>query len=408
MKFYNTCMLSIGFAALLLQGCGGGGDAETVSTVETVTEVNDSSEIDANLSIEDNVTFDISEEEYYRFLWHIDANNSSNQAISQEVSDALGGIYIVNPIDENADIHILDAWKKTMGEDVVVAVIDDGADIEHEDLKVNIWKTYNADDGSDDVTNTSTDQSVALHGHKCAGFIAAPVNGKGTIGTAPKSKLLIIKLTDPSLIKTIEAFEYAKNNGAKVVSCSWGTEDVSDAIVFELKKLYDANITVLFASGNEGKSLDSPDIYDESEVEWVIGVGASGENNDVTPYSNYGTNIDVIAPGGDTGNSVGLLAIDDTGVQGSDYNYGLVDNNYAFSSGTSFSTPITAGVVAMIYSVYPNVTPEQVRNILISTADKIGDQNANYVNGFDEKRAYGKVNAQQAIEEAIRLYNEGQ
>ncbi len=136
---------------------------------------------------------------------------------------------------------------------------------------------------------------------------------------------------------------------------------------------------------------------DESTVEWVIGVGASGENNDVTDYSNYGKKIDILAPGGNTFISVGILGLDDSGTQGSTYNYGLVSNNYAFMEGTSFATPVLAGVVALMYSVNPTITPKQVRDILINTADKIGGTKANYYNGFDEKRAYGKVNAHRAV-----------
>lgn len=345
----------------------------------------------------------ISSEPYYKYLWHIDSKNSSTEEIEKEVSTALNDKYIISSIDKNADINILDAWKITKGKDVIVAVIDDGADIEHEDLQANILLKYNADLDNDNVVNSSNDITYSSHGNTCAGFIASPINGHGIIGTAPESKLIIIRQDESDDIKTIRAFEYAKNNGAKVISCSWGTENVSEAIVSELKSLYDAGITVLFASGNDGKSFDA-DIYDESEVEWVIGVGASGENNDVTSYSNYGENIDFLAPGGDDYLSIGILGLDDTGNQGSTYNYnGLVSDSYAFASGTSFSTPVAAGVVALMYSVNPNITPLQVREILVKTADKIGTT-ANYnENGFDEKRANGKINALNAVLNAQSL-----
>jgi len=345
---------------------------------------------------------DVSNEQYYKYLWHIDSQNSYNKRIAQEVSSALNNLYFIENIDADADINILDAWKITKGKDVIVAIIDDGGDINHEDLKANIFLTYNADDGTTDISNTSNDIDFASHGNTCAGFIVAPINNTGIIGTAPEAKLIIIKQEVAIDSKLIRAFEYAKNNGAKVISCSWGTEYVSDAIIAELKSLYEAGITVVFASGNNGLSLDEG-ISDESEVEWVIGVGASGENNDVTIYSNYGKHIDILAPGGDIQRSVGVLGLDDTGTQGSTENYGLVSNGYAFTNGTSFSTPIVAGVIALMYSVNPNITPKQVREILIATADKVGGNNANYQNGFDERRAYGKLNATKAIEETKRL-----
>lgn len=351
----------------------------------------------------DDIVEDEEDEQYYRFLWQIDSKNSSEKKIAQEVSRALGDIYRVDPINEDADIDILNAWKITKGKDVIVAVIDDGFDVEHEDLKANIYLTYNADTDSNDVSNTSNDISHSLHGNSCAGFIVAPINGIGIIGTAPEAKLIAIKQEEGSDSKTIRAFEYARDHGAKVISCSWGTEDVSEAVVSELKSLYDDGITVLFASGNDKENLDNPNIYDESEVEWVIGVGASGENNDVTSYSNYGSNIDILAPGGDASASVGLLGLDDMGTQGSTENYGLVSNNYQFEMGTSFSAPISAGVVALMYSVNPNITPKQVRDILIETATKIGVE-ANYNSaGFDEQRAYGKVDAYKTILSAQSL-----
>lgn len=372
----------------LLSGC-----SDISSSVKYIGDDNDTQTIEEVDIQADN----ISDEKYYKYMWHIDSANSRAKNISQEMSATLNNEYNIAQVDADADINILNAFKITKGKGVIVAVIDDGADIEHEDLKDNIYLTYNADSDNSDVTNNSNYISYSSHGNTCAGFIVAPINGDGIVGTAPESKLIVIKQEDSDDIKTIRAFEYAKNNGAKVISCSWGTQNVSEAVIWELKSLYDSGITVLFASGNDGKNLDSYGLNDESEVEWVIGVGASGENNDVTGYSNYGQNIELLAPGGDTYESVGLLGLDDMGTQGSVDNYGLVSNAYKFTNGTSFSTPIAAGVVALMYSVNPNITPAQVRDILISTADKIG-LDANYNNsGFDEKRAYGKINAYKAV-----------
>ena len=375
-------------SALLFSGC---------NNSTTTTEYKDLWNIDSENSTTTTENRNVYDEQYYKFLWHIDSANSKRENVAQAVRDTLGKQYIINSIDKNADINILDAWKITKGKGVIVAVIDDGGDVEHEDLKANIYLAYNADNNTTNVSNASNDISHTSHGNSCAGFIVAPINGTGIIGTAPKAKLILIK-QGYNDITTIRAFEYAKNNGAKVISCSWGTENVSEALVAELKSLYKAGITVVFASGNDAKSLAN--VSDESEVEWVIGVGASGENNDVTSYSNYGINIDLLAPGGDMQSSVGMLGLDDTGTQGSTKNYNLVSNSYAFTNGTSFATPVTAGVIALMYSVNPNITPKQVRDILIATADKIGGSDANYINGFDEKRAYGKLNALKALEEA--------
>ncbi|MBN2825918.1 MAG: S8 family serine peptidase [Campylobacterales bacterium] len=359
---------------------------ETTNPPETPTEGTSANDSTDTTNEESLLT--PSDEPYYNYSWHIDSANSI-----ESLAD-------FTTINKDADIGVTKAWDITQGKSVKVAVIDDGFDVNHEDLKDNIAVVYSVDNDNNDVSNTNNTR--ALHGSSCAGFIVAPINGKGSMGIAPNAKLIGIKLLSQEDSDTIKAFEYAQSQGAKVISCSWGSEDVSQAVVAKLKELYDAGITVLFASGNDGKSLDAAAISDESEVEWVIGVGASGENNDVTLYSNYGKNIEVLAPGGDT-DSLGLLGIDDSGEQGSTNQLDLVDNNYAFVDGTSFATPVTAGVVALMYAANPTITPAQVRTILTSTATKIGGDKANYIDGFDEKRAYGKINAYLAVSEAQKL-----
>ena len=386
-------LLSILVSALFVSGCGIGSSNNNEKTEELITE---------KLVIK-KVPMVVSEETYYKYLWHIDSKNSSEQKIVEELSNITGREFWTNNIDPNADINILEAWKITKGKGVKIAVIDDGADVYHEDLKDNIFLAYNVDNQSNNISINYDSITDSSHGNECAGFIAAPINGKGIVGVAPESKLILIKQEEAADSAVIEAFEYAKNNGAKVISCSWGTTAVSEAVVAELKSLYDAGITVVFASGNEGLDLDEEGIDDESEVPWVIGVGASSEINDVTPYSNYGLNIDLIAPGGDDSTSIGILALDDSGNQGATANYGTVSNDYAFTFGTSFSTPIVAGVIGLMYSVNPDITPKEVRDILISTTDKVGGNNADYWNGFDLERAYGKINALKAVKEAQKL-----
>lgn len=373
------------------------GLTNTTEAKNVMNNVTDSSDSVINAKAT-TVTTVSSNEPYYKYQWHI---KSANSALKEE--------YDIE-IDENADISILEAWTMTKGAGVKVAVIDDSFDVEHEDLKSNIVATYSADDDSSNVSNSKAlgetgangERDDGSHGNTCAGFIVAPVNKKGIIGIAPESNLVAIKLQSGSDIDTIKAFEYARSQGAKVISCSWGTENVSEAVSEKLKSLYDENITVLFASGNDGKDLDAEGINDESEVEWVLGIGASGENNDVTVYSNYGKNIEVLAPGGDT-DLLGILGIDDTGERGSQNQQGIVDNNYAFSDGTSFATPVAAGVVALMYSINPGITPAQVKNILINNTDKIGTTASYNTSGFDQKRAYGKINAKKAVSEAKKL-----
>jgi len=373
MKKTNLIILFLSVIMIFLSACSDSSDNSSSSVTPTKTYLAE-------------------DEPYFKYSWHIKSKDSYFNSNGYTV-------------DQNADISVIDAWQVTKGQGVKVAVIDNAFDVEHEDLKANILLTYNADYDTSDVTNEEPigSEHGTSHGNTCAGFIVAPINGKGIIGIAPEAKLIAIKLLSSADSDTIKAFEYAKNNGAQVISCSWGTENISSAVNSELETLYNANITVLFASGNDGKSLDDAGINDESESQWVIGVGASGENNDVTSYSNYGANIDILSPGGDTEISVGILGIDDSGVRGSAKQLGLVSDSYAFVDGTSFSAPVAAGVVALMYSVNPKLTPQKVREILISTASKIGVGISYDANGFNEKRAYGKIDAKAAVDEAKKL-----
>jgi len=111
-----------------------------------------------------------------------------------------------------------------------------------------------------------------------------------------------------------------------------------------------------------------------------------------------------LIPAGDAQLSSGILGIDDTGSEGSQDQKNIVNNNYAFTDGTSFACPLVAGAVSLMYSVNPNISPAQIRDIIISTADKIGGANLYDNNGFDKskRRAYGKINISAAVAQASR------
>ncbi len=357
--------------------------------MKTITSYNDSVTI-AKLKL-DHFGSEPQNEPYYKYLWHFNSYNN--------ILNTYG-----YTIDNEADINIEDAWKLSKGEGVTIAIIDDGINLGHEDLPTNIIGTYNADTQTSDVQYYPDFEYPASHGNTCAGFAASPINDIGTVGAAPYSNILIIKLDSSSIYAMIRAFDYAQTHGAKVISCSWGTNSVSEALVTKLKEVYDEGITVVFAAGNDSADMDTMYYDDESEVQWVIGVGASSEENEIASYSNYGYNIDIIAPGGDYDISTGILGLDDMDNQGYTDQLGLVNQNYSFTSGTSFSTPITAGIIALMYSVNPNLTPAEIRTILINTADKIGATTYG-LDGFDTQkyRAYGKINANKAVEASIQL-----
>jgi subtilisin family serine protease len=370
----NTLCLSL--LLLASSGCGGSSSSASQEIVkDTVQEENEVENKTDNESETPSVS--VKEEPYYKYAWHLE--------YSAEVENF--------GVSKEAHINVKEAWKTYQGKGIKIAVIDSRYDVNHEDLKANIVATFHANNKDSDVIDIGTE---GTHGTTVAGFIASPLNDKGSVGVAYNASLILITEEFGDDADTIAAFEYAKAQGAKIISNRWGPEPVSEAVAAEIQSLHDAGLVILFASGNDGKSLDDNGIDDESELTTVIGIGASDEKNDVAVYSNYGINIDLLAPGGDTDN-LGLLGIDDTGTKGSPNQQALIDNNYAFTNGTSFATPVAAGIVALMLEANPNLTPTQVRQILIDTADKIGT-GVNYPNNFNEKRAFGKINASRAVE----------
>ena len=126
-------------------------------------------------------------------------------------------------------------------------------------------------------------------------------------------------LTEADLIS---AFQKAVDLGAQVINCSWGGGTVSGILSAKIQELKDNNITVVFSAGNDSSNLDSDGTTDESELSSVIGVGASSVENDITSYSNYGSQIDLIAPAGGntTDGLLGILSLDLTGTNAITYN----------------------------------------------------------------------------------------
>lgn len=319
---------------------------------------------------------------FYRYEWHLHVPDASFAA-RFGISDA-------------ANIGAESAWEESRGAGVVIAILDDYFDADHPDIAANVIATYNAQNGGSDVSLPSDDIG---HGQLCAGAAAAPENAQGVIGVAPEAKLILVGSSFETDADIIRAFEYAKAQGADIISCSWGSYNVSQAVADEIEQIHAAGITVIFAAGNDNLSLDQTGYNDEAELPWVIGVSASSEYNDRTSYSNYGSNIDLLAPGGE---NIGIVTTDATGSAGYSPSYSYLSewylgNDYAFFYGTSASAPVAAGACALLKSKYPELSPDDVREILIESAEKIGSDPYD-ADGFETRHAYGKIDLAQAFE----------
>ncbi len=322
----------------------------------------------------------------YRYAWHLHTPDT-------DFADR----YNILP---DAHVHAEEAWQTTTGHGVRVAVIDDYFEPSHPDIRRNVVLTYNAKTGGSDVTAPPNGKQ---HGQLCAGILAAASNDTGLTGIAPDVELILIgsayQYSDAEIIR---AFEFARTHGADIVSCSWGSYKVSAAVADEIKRLHDDGITIVFAAGNQQKNLDEAGIDDESELPWVIGVSASSEYNTRATYANFGSALDLMAPGGEY---IGIPSTDPTGSKGlspdNPVSGELLGDDYAFFRGTSASAPLVAGACALLKAADPGLSPDRIREILIDTADKIGSEPYNG-RGFSAQYAYGKLNVAKAVSQLIK------
>ena len=317
------------------------------------------------------------------------------------------------PVKRGADARVVSAWRKLDGvgsNRVTVAVIDNGFDLSHPDLKDKVVKPYDFWQNSKDIQQGDSDHT---HGTPCASVAIAANNGNGIVGAAPGAKFMPLHGTSFSLEATEQMFQYCIDNGADIVSCSWGTVDGR----FQLNSLKKAAIAkaaregrggkgciILFAGGND--NLDYLNYYAQHPD--VIAVGASTSRDEHALYSNRGPQLAVCAPSNGDWPILAARAWWDKGTSlrgpgafrfyADGFNRG---ERYKHFGGTSSATPLVAGICALMLSANPDLTAREVKEILMMTADKIG-QGWEYNRGRSLKYGAGRVNAERAVAEAIR------
>jgi len=298
-------------------------------------------------------------------------------------------------------INVRPAWEITTGSDeIVVAVIDTGVDIGHPDIKDNIWVNPGeiAGDGLDNDNNGYIDDingwnfitdeakpepyigqgytvEAVKHGTFIAGLISAiHDNNIGIKGVTSKVKIMSLVVLNAGGYGTStsvsDAIHYAVDNGADIINLSFGGDEHYSALKNAIVRAYENNVTIVAAAGNTadgGLNLATNKVYpicydNDWELNAIIGVAATDSNNKLSAYSNYGGNcIDIVAPGD---NITSLVYFDNNS---SEFNQ-LVEGGY---QGTSFSTALVSGTVALMKSINPTLTNEQVAEILTSTAFNI-------------------------------------
>ena len=278
--------------------------------------------------------------------------------------DANGYIDDVNGWDFlNDDNTVYDSvYGDLHGTYVVGGVLDTGVDINHEDLQGSIYVNQNEipDNGIDDDANgyiddvngwdfLNDDNTVYdsvygdLHGTYVAGILAADKNNIGICGVAPNVQIMPLKFIDTSNGKTsdaMKAIQYAERMKVDIINCSWGGYGYNKALK---KTMKNSKILFVCSSGNEANCTDEREVYPTClNINNIITVGVIDNQGNMPNFSNYGSDVDVAAPG--------LNVIGTT-----------PGNGYLIGSGTSFAAPYVTGIAALNKSVKQDSTYKQIK-----------------------------------------------
>lgn len=286
-------------------------------------------------------------------------------------------------MDHLEQVNLPQAWEMTKGQQdtsVVVAVVDDGVEWRHPDLRDNVWYNSkeipdnNVDDDEngfvDDVhgwnfTTESPDPSSnsATHGTYVAGVISGVTNNQiGVAGSSWNAKFMPVATSCPNagsealICFGFDGILYAVANGADIINVSWGGLG-SSKVEQEIVNAALAEGSLIVASaGNAGANIDRSPTF-PAALRGVLTVGATRKKTaEVPSFSNFGRSVDVFAPG---------VNINTT----------APDSSYAAPSGTSFSTPLTSAIAALTRIEYPQFTIEQVREQVRVTSRSINAEN---------------------------------
>jgi len=260
------------------------------------------------------------------------------------------------------------AWDTTTGSsNVVVAVLDTGVLASHPDIKGKVLAGYNFVSNN---TNTTDDNG---HGTAVAGFTAASTNnGVGMAAVSWATPVLPVKVLGADGSGTYSGIAngitWATDKGARIINLSLGGTSSSKTLQDAVNYAWNRNVILVAAAGNNGN--DTP-VY-PAACKNVVAVSATNSSDGRPSWSNYGSYVDVSAPG------VSVLTL-----------YGA--DGYAYWNGTSFSSPVTAGVVALMASANPSLSNAGIVDALLKNSDDIGAA------GYDVYFGHGRVNARRAV-----------
>ncbi len=281
------------------------------------------------------------------------------------------------------------AWDVSTGStSIVIAVIDTGIDLNHPDLASKLVQ------GHDywDYDTTPNDENG--HGTHVAGIAAALTNNSvGVAGMSWGAKIMPVRALNAEgsgfNYDIISAIEFAKNNGADIINMSLGGPTYSQAMQDMVTAAHAAGAMVIAAMGNESTNAPAyPAAYSN-----VMAVSATDQGDGLSYYSNYGSHVDIAAPGGemsnyhDTGGILSTMPTYNVYLTTSYYYY----KNYDYMQGTSQASPYVAGLAALVWSLAPGFTNDQVQAVIQNTAVDLG------TGGWDTSFGWGRINASAAL-----------
>jgi len=260
---------------------------------------------------------------------------------------------------------------------VTIAVIDTGVFYDHEDLKDKMWQSKEGFWGYDFVNGDNDPVDDNGHGTHVAGIAAASVNNQtGISGVAMKPKIMALKVLDKdgygSEFDLADAIVWATKNGARVINISLGSEEPSSAEEDACRFAYNNGSFIAAATGNDG----SNGIYYPARYSTTFSVGAVDSTLTKADFSNYGPELDAVAPG------VNILSTVPSYISGTDYEAW---------DGTSMATPFVSGLAAIIFSIRPDYFPDDVFSALRNSAQDLG------ISGKDDYYGYGLIDAQAVV-----------
>lgn len=304
-------------------------------------------------------------------------------------------------------VHLPEAWDLVRAEDtsdpVVIAIVDDGGDWDHEDLFANIWINEDEipDNGIDDDNNGFIDDvhganlgnmddtdnepmplSGNSHGTFVAGIASAVTdNGVGIAGAAWNAKLMHVNVycEEEEICNGFQGILYAASNGADIINASWGgffEEREMLMIPQTLDLATDMGALVVAAAGNQSSDTAIYPSYPDAHPR-VLSVGATEkESHQIAHFSNYGKAVDIFAPG------QGIISTEP-------------GDGYNAWNGTSFSSPLVSGIAALVKTRFPNISPDELREQLRLSGKNIDAANPSFVG----LTGGGLVNAEASLQE---------